>query len=150
MDLVTVALQVSHEYRLCWKIAAQRELSYSARKQTKPFITGEFPGHLSLLSYLYSFLKRKSNTALCLRSKSSSIAGFSSPDAGLQPQSHSQKGLCGEGFPALGFPHHITLCIPNSSAEDEKFWAPHQPLYFCSLAPSFCIPSPSAQLGQDC
>lgn len=93
MDLVTVALQVSHEYRLCWKIAAQRELSYSARKQTKPFIKGEFPGHLSLLSYLYSFLKRKSSTALCLRSKSSSIAGFGSPDAGLQPQSPLQKGL---------------------------------------------------------
>lgn len=58
MDLVTVALQVSHEYRLCWKTAAQRELSYSAQKQTKPFIKGEFPGHLSLLSYLYPFLKR--------------------------------------------------------------------------------------------
>lgn len=135
-----MALQVSHEYRLCWKIAAQREPSYSARKQTKPFRKGEFPGHLSLLSYLYSFLKRKSSTALCLRSKSSSIAGFSCPDAGLQPQSHLQKGRCRKGLSALGFSHPITLCIPNSSAKDEKFWAPHQPLYFCSLAPLFASP----------
>lgn len=69
MGLVTVALQVSHEYNVCWKTATWRELSYSAQKQIRPFIKGMIPGHLSLLSCLYSVPKRKTNTTLCPRSK---------------------------------------------------------------------------------
>lgn len=148
MGLVTVALQVSREYKLCWRTATQSELNYSTQKQIRPFIKGKIPGHLSLLSYLYSVLKRK--LALCLRSKSSSIAGFSSPAAGLQPQSHLQKGQCGKGLSSPGFPHPITPLHPGSIAEDEmKLQAPHQ---LCNSIPwrtLFCIPSPLAQLGQD-
>lgn len=147
MGLVTVALQVSREYKLCWRTAAWRELSYSAQKQIRPFIKGIIPGHLSLLSYLYSVLKRKPSTALCLRSKNSSIAGFSSPAAGLQPQSCLQKGQHGKRLSSLGFPHPITPLHPGSAAKDEmKLQAPHQ---LCNSTHSFCISSPLAQLGQD-
>lgn len=110
--LVTAALQVSCEYKVCWSTAAQRELSYSAQKQIKPFIKEIIPGHLSLLSYLYSFLRRKPSTALCLSSKNSSIAGFSSPLLGFSHGAACRRDRPGKGSRPWDCPIVSPPCIP--------------------------------------